>query len=129
MNSTRASLVSWTATACYAAAVFVLSVIPMAEPPASVRHADKLTHLIVYALLAWMVWRAMRPQSGASLRRVVWVWAAASSYGGMMEVVQAWLPWRSASWTDLGANAVGAALGVWVGARVQQRPSRSMGQG
>jgi len=45
----------------------------------------------------------------------VWAWTSATSYGVLMELLQAMVPWRLAEWGDVVANAVGAVLGVWVG--------------
>ena len=47
-----------------------------------------------------------------------WAWIYATSYGALMEAIQAMIPWRSAELVDAGMNAIGAAIGVWVGRRV-----------
>lgn len=48
---------------------------------------------------------------------LLWAWLYATSYGGLMELLQMVLPWRRADWTDALMNALGAALGVWLGRR------------
>ena len=106
----------WLATAAYAALLFVASVIPVGPGP-SIRHLDKAAHLGEYLLFAWLLAQAVR---AARMRdRVVslWAWIAATSYGGLLEGVQAMLPWRSAELADAVANAVGAALGVWLASK------------
>jgi VanZ family protein len=103
----------------YAAAVFAASAAPVAAPPQAGLYFDKLVHLAVYLLLGalWLAaWRAGAP--GA--RRTAAVWAAATAYGALIEAVQAVLPWRSAEAADVLMNAVGAAVGVWVGSRLME---------
>lgn len=98
----------WAATAAYALLLLVMSVIPIrAEAP---RHADKLVHFCEYLLLAWLLLRSFRAERPSRLR--AWLWATA--YGALIELIQAFLPWRSAELADALANAIGAGLGVWI---------------
>ena len=45
----------------------------------------------------------------------LWAWMYATSYGLLIELLQAMLPWRSADLMDAAVNAIGAALGVLIG--------------
>lgn len=88
-------------------------------------HLDKLVHLCEYLLFAWILVQAL-PPTGLVGRQAVreylwWAWIYATSYGLLIEVIQAMLPWRSAELADAAANAIGAALGVLIG---QQRLDR-----
>ena len=79
-----------------------------------VPYLDKAVHLCQYFLFAWLLGQAIRagrvPEPEAREYRI-WAWIYATSYGLLIELVQALLPWRSAEWADALANAVGAALG------------------
>ena len=89
-----------------------------------VPYADKLVHLIEYCLLAWLLVRAIRLREVLQPAYALWAWIYATSYGLLIEVVQAMLPWRSAELADAAANALGAALGVWLSQGMKQSPSR-----
>ena len=45
-------------------------------------------------------------------------WIYVTTYGVLIEMIQAMLPWRSAEAADIFANALGAWLGVLVGERI-----------
>jgi len=107
----------WGVAASYAAALFVVSVMPIAAGP-SVPYLDKVVHLGEYLLLAWLLVQAMRAPGGQGGRVLVWAWLYAASYGALMELIQAMIPWRSAELMDAVANAIGAACGVWLGKRL-----------
>ena len=62
------------------------------------------------AVLNWRSVAGRRIQ----LERHWWAWMFATSYGLLIECLQALLPWRSAELADALANACGAALGVWL---------------
>lgn len=105
--------------AAYAACIFVASVAPLAAPAQAGLYFDKAAHLVVYVVLAWLLSRAWRTggrRSGDGLA----VWVAATAYGGLIELVQSMLPWRSAEAADLLMNAAGAGLGVWAGSRMME---------
>ena len=85
---------------------------------------DKLVHLWEYLFFAWILVQAVRSQRLRE-REYLWLaWIYATSYGLLVELLQALVPWRSADLVDALFNAVGAALGVWLGRRFP-RPARS----
>lgn len=71
-------------------------------------------HFVGYLLLAALIMLAQR------MARAWLVWAAVSAYGAFIEVAQGTFGLRSFQWTDILANAVGAAVGV-CGAGVMSR--------
>ena len=82
---------------------------------------DKAAHLFEYFLFAWLLIQAVRANRAPESEYQIWVWIYATSYGLLMELIQAMIPWRSAEWGDVLADAVGAALGVWLGQRFPRR--------
>lgn len=72
---------------------------------------DKLAHLLTFAVVGMAAGLAggMR-----GWRMALCCLAGALLVGGMDEVHQAFLPGRSASWADLGADAAGGLLGAAV---------------
>ncbi len=123
----------WGATGLYAAAVLFLSVIPV-ETEVEIPHLDKAVHLCEYLLFAWLLVQAVRigsrlpaapddpfrgaAQAGMPERAyLLWAWIYATSFGLLVELIQAMIPWRSAELVDGLVNALGAAAGVWIGER------------
>jgi hypothetical protein len=51
-------------------------------------------------------------------------WAAASSTGALIEALQTLTPWRTPSLLDLTADALGAALGIWLAWALTSRLER-----
>ena len=100
---------------------------PIPEGPA-IPHLDKGAHLCEYLLFAWLLVQAIRRaglhERAPTPKSLVWgreygqlAWIYATSYGLLMELLQAIVPWRSADLLDAVANAAGAAIGVWVAQR------------
>lgn len=102
--------------------MLIVSVIPEG-PNLSVGHLDKIAHLCEYLLFAWLLVQAIRATRGRETEYLLWAWMYATSYGLLMELIQAMVPWRSAEWGDVVANALGAVLGVWLGDRIPRRES------
>ena len=101
----------WLAVAGYTALTFYVSVIPVKQA-LPVDHFDKVVHFFQYLLLAWLLVQATRASrlQVPGLRRTIW--GAATSYGLLIELVQAMLPWRSAELLDMVMNGLGAAVGT-----------------
>ena len=102
-------------TAVYAALVLVVAVVPV-SPQLAPGRLDKVAHLCEYALFAWLLAQVVRARRMPEREDLRWAWIYAMSYGLLIELLQAMLPWRSAEVGDLLANAVGAWLGVWMSA-------------
>lgn len=87
--------------------VCALAVTP-APPPDLHLGWDKLNHTVAFAALGFCAalgWPAPRWARLAVL-------AALLAFGGMIELVQHFVPNRSAEWGDLLADAIGIGLGV-----------------
>ncbi len=75
-----------------------------------IRFADKVMHVLLYAVLTYLGGRFWGVSTGALTRRVVFVWAAAYAVYG---IVDEWLQQfvgRSTSLADWIADVVGIAL-------------------
>ena len=75
---------------------------------------DKLLHVAGYAVLAVATLVALRARTARSLVAVVVV---VTAFGGVVELLQGFVPGRGVSVLDLVADAVGAVLGAvgwWV---------------
>ena len=104
----------WLITAAYAGLIFVVSVIPV-SPSLAPGYLDKVAHLCEYLLFAWLLVQALRVGGLRQRDYFILAWIYAASYGLLIEIVQAVIPWRSAELGDAVANALGAAIGVWIG--------------
>jgi len=87
---------------------------------------DKLNHMLAFAglaLCATLGWRTPR-----WLRLTLL--AALLAFGGLIELLQQLVPNRTAEWGDLGADAIGIAIGLLVAsvllrlARARPKPGR-----
>ena len=79
--------------------------------------ADKIGHLLFYAVLAaWLFWAMERAAWQSAKALPIWALllgaAIAATYGAALEWVQAFLPHRSFDYADMLANCVGAALAI-----------------
>jgi VanZ family protein len=106
----------WGPVCGYAGLIFYLSAQPHPEThlPFVTHFSDKVLHVIEYAVLGALCYRAIRGSGNDSWRQQAIPAAIllASLYGVSDEVHQAFVPFREPSWLDWLADTVGAALGV-----------------
>jgi len=67
---------------------------------------DKVLHLVLFASVGTLLWIA------AGARHILMVIVLAVMLGLLDEIMQSFNPGRSADWTDLLADTIGAGLGV-----------------
>jgi VanZ family protein len=107
----------WAPVIAYALLIFYLSAQPHPEkhlPEFLFKQvSDKMLHLVEYAVLAALSYRAFRWAAGpvAASRAVLLAVVAASLYAATDEVHQMFVPLREASWLDWAADTFGAAVG------------------
>jgi VanZ family protein len=87
-----------------------------------VRFGDKLVHVALYGVLAWLVARARR--MGGRPSRLLPVVVGVAAFGAVDEWHQQFIPGRSAGADDWAADAAGAALGV-IAATLHARRTRA----
>ena len=101
----------WGPVVAWAALIFVLSSFSrLPEGPPQI--TDKHAHVIVYAVLAALIVRALArgAWAGVTTRVAIVAAVAAVLYGFSDELHQAFVPGRSATLVDVLADAIGAAL-------------------
>ncbi len=90
------------------AIVLVAALLPPIGPQSLVSISDKLLHGITFAVLAlWF--------SGQYARHSYWrLVTGLLAFGLLIEVTQRMLPYRTAEWMDLLADAAGVAVGMTI---------------
>ncbi len=116
----------WMSVSVYAAALLVVTLMPLNHPGRTVPRIDTALHFAAWTVLAFLTtiaWAKSRPPIGAAALATI----AAVCFGALLEVLQP-LTGRTAEMLDLAADAVGAALGAsaaalaaWSGQRMAQR--------
>ena len=85
--------------------------------------SDKVVHVLLYAVLAYLVVRALRP-SRPTLERLALVAVGVSLFGFVDEWHQQFIPGRAQDHMDWIADSIGGVLGILV-ATAQWRRERS----
>ncbi len=75
---------------------------------------DKANHMAAFAALTIAAYGGIR----VSLGRLLLLAASLLAFGGLIEVLQRFVPGRSCEWEDLFADAIGIAFGMAIGACV-----------
>ncbi|WP_437780854.1 VanZ family protein [Sorangium sp. So ce1097] len=91
-------------------AIFYLGCADIGLPRAPVLPLDKITHFFAFLGLEWLFELALAETAAASRRRAAV--AGSAGAGGLLELAQAALPYRSAEWLDLLADTLGALAGA-----------------
>ena len=124
---TRSRLWVWGPAWAAMALIFALSAVS-SVPPAVRAVDDRLWHGLGYGLLAALVLRALAAARWQAVtgRTVLLAIAVATLYGVTDELHQWFVPGRTAQWSDLVADATGAAvacgaLWAWQSRAVRER--------
>ena len=88
--------------------LLVVSLIPVPGPRVDLP-ADKAEHFIAYGITAILVMRHLIAKGGRE-KVVVLSIGAASLYGALIEIFQAFTPYRQFSFGDMAANTAGAVV-------------------
>jgi VanZ family protein len=99
----------------WALLIFLASSIPaQAFPESGIFHFDKLIHMGVYGVLAWLLFRGLRLRMlTASHVLVGWLTLGICAvYGASDELHQLFVPGRSCDVFDLLADVLGAGLAI-----------------
>lgn len=98
----------------WAALIFAVSSLPNPPGTSGGEWKSQLAHTTEYAILAFLMLRALRHYfSGRPLLVLGFVaWALSTCYGMSDEFHQSFVPNRDANWLDVGFDSMGAACGV-----------------
>jgi uncharacterized protein YfiM (DUF2279 family) len=120
--SGRERALLWAPALLWAALLIFLGSRPLSQLPAgdfwALPGVDKAAHATIYGILGFLVARAVRPR-GAS-RSLLLGLLTGCLWGMLDEWVQSHVPGRTPAWTDLAADALGAAAGAWACWRFQR---------
>jgi VanZ family protein len=99
---------------------FLLAVTSWPNPPAVEAGGiplDKLTHFLLYAIEAFLLYRAVGPRgrSGLAFGRVLAITGTMTLWGMVDEAHQEWIPGRRMDSEDLLADVSGACAGALLG--------------
>jgi VanZ family protein len=86
---------------------------------------DKANHIAAFAALTIAAYGGIR----VSLGRLLLMSASLLAFGGLIEILQLFVPGRSCEWGDLFADSIGIAFGMLVAAAVFCLLRRSSTQG
>ena len=109
----------WLPPFLYAAFIFFLSSIPGKKYLYAFSSADKLLHLVEYAILGYLIARAFGYNSSGRKRLFIRSFAVCLLYGLSDEFHQWFVPYRVVSSMDMLANVTGSLLGI--GVYIKQR--------
>ncbi len=107
----------WLPVLVYCAAIFIQSSFPTTEKLPQWTHLDKILHVAAYALLGFLLFRALatgRPGGNRNITLILSV-LFAGLYGLSDEIHQSFIPGRSAEAADALADLVGGFLGAGCG--------------
>jgi len=100
-------------------AVFLFTLTSWPSPPpvplvSGIPNFDKLVHFTLYAVQAWLLYRAVgwQGRSRFSLARALAIVGVMAVWGVADETHQTWIPGRSMEGGDVAADVVGAAAGA-----------------
>jgi VanZ family protein len=86
---------------------------------------DKFNHMAAFAALTIAAYGGVR----VSLGRLLLLSASLLAFGGLIEILQLFVPGRSCEWGDLFADSIGIAFGMLVAAAVFHVLRRSSRKG
>lgn len=113
--------IRWLPPAGWAALILTLSSVP--APAFAVSSgfpgADKLAHAGLYAILGWLSFRALVPESNGA-RAMLLTFVAVAAFGALDEWHQRFVPGRFPEAWDVVADACGGAVGT-VAAAMRRR--------
>jgi VanZ family protein len=110
----RKFLIYWLPVVLYCAVIFIQSAFPAMDQFQDVPYGDKYLHVLGYAILGGLFFRAFRSQyfqDRLFLTFLISI-AASTGYGISDEFHQYFVPYRSAEIMDALADMVGSCIGV-----------------
>jgi VanZ family protein len=105
----------------YGLIVMALMVAPVRAPrfAAQVPAADKIVHAALFGVMTGFIWWNL---GATTRRRIAWAVVLATVFAVLVELVQRFVPYRSADPLDAAAGLAGAMVCAFVLARITPRP-------
>ena len=107
-------LAGWLPLCMYAAVIFYISSLPGTPYFPSFFSADKIFHVVEYAVLGYLAARALGTYGLTKTKLFIWSCALCVLYGISDEVHQMFVPHRYPSIMDIGADGIGSSLGIGI---------------
>jgi len=105
-------LTLWVPAVVWAALIYYLSSLPGSTFPSPFAYADKVFHLGMYAVLGYLVARALGCSGRAGRVIMMLALLLCLIYGVSDEIHQSFIPDRVPSVTDIVADVFGSVLGI-----------------
>ena len=104
-------LFSWYTTYIYSFFIIVAALLPVRFPPQLLfPFQDKIIHILIYFLLAFLVVNTFYRRKISNLRKYSFIYVFC--LGAFTEIIQHFLSYRSFEFGDILANSLGGFLGV-----------------
>jgi VanZ family protein len=120
-------LSAWLPVILFQIAIFAVSSRPNLDVAIPIRHLDKVAHLLEYAVLGGLLYRAMRLSRARRWVAFATAVLGAALMGGFDEGLQSLVPGRDCSLTDWFADCTGGWLGALGLARLEKAAPRALG--
>jgi VanZ family protein len=106
------SWLHWLPAVGFAALIFSFS--HQSDPPGAALGPDYVLHALAYGVFGLtLVWGMTSGiQSRLTPRGALTCWVIATVYGTLDEFHQSFIPARSATWSDVAADSIGAGLAI-----------------
>lgn len=117
----RPWLAAWLPVLLFEAAVLYLSTRPNLRVPSGVPYLDKVAHFGEYAVLGWLLFRALRLSGGGRRESALSTILAIAFLGAGDEVFQRQIPGRFSSLRDWLADLAGGVVGAFLAGRFERR--------
>ncbi len=102
---------------CCAMLIGVLSLNKQVPVPQEWVPRDKVNHLLAYAALGWLAFRALSGIRKTESHHYLVTFSVVAAYGFLLECLQGLLPYRYFEWWDMVANLAGISL-AYIGFRL-----------
>ena len=105
----------------WAGVIFILTSIPSPQVPHLFPGADKLVHFALYAVLGFLLARAVLRESASGAVVIAFALLVGIAAGALDEWHQQFIPGRSMELADWEADAVGSSVGVSIATVLYRR--------
>jgi VanZ family protein len=102
-------------TSLFCLIVLILSVLPAGGAMnIKISNIDKIVHFLLYFLIVAAMFfdNFLNRKKNISKKKLICFFIFAIIFGTVIEIIQYFLPFRSAEWLDLLSNSLGAILGI-----------------